>query len=77
MILINEKGLDTCNHLARWVFMLLILLSSDAGQFVIVSWFKGHEEGSYFARFFVIIIIICFSLCLLLLGGLLEVAAFT
>lgn len=42
--------------------MLLILLRSDAGQFVIIYWFRGQEEGRYFTSFFyyVVLVLMCF-----------------
>lgn len=39
--------------------MLLILLSSDAGQFVFVSWFRRHKEGGFFSC---LLLLFCFGL---------------
>lgn len=39
--LISYKGLVVCNESARWLFLLLVLLSSAASQLVSVSWFRG------------------------------------
>ena len=42
--LINYKGLVLCNESARWLFLLLVLLSCAASQLVSVSWFRGCGE---------------------------------